>query len=89
MLKLYKESEEFLRATPPPPTIVSGDSKEYEVETILDKRTLKGKTQYLIKWIGYPLHDATWEPANHLKNAKEKVKEYEVMRTSSLKEGIM
>jgi hypothetical protein len=55
----------------------------------LDKKTLKGKTQYLIKWIGYPLHDATWEPANHLKNAKEKVKEYEVMQTSSLKEGIM
>ena len=41
---------------------LSDNSEEYEVETILDKRTLKGKTQYLVKWIGYPLHDATWEP---------------------------
>ena len=81
-LKLYKETEEFLRATPPPPVILSDNSEEYEVETVLDKRTLKGKTQYLVKWIGYPLHDATWEPVNNLKNANQKVKEFERTRTS-------
>lgn len=88
LLKPYKESEEFLRATPPPPTILTDNTKEYEVETILDKRILRGKTQYLVKWAGYPLHDATWEPVNHLKNAQGKVKDF-LMRTSNLKEGRM
>ena len=88
-LKLYNESEKFLRATPPPPVTLSDNSEKYEVETILDKRTFKGKTQYLVKWIGYPLHDATWEPVNHLKNANLKVKEFERTRMSILKEGIM
>jgi ''chromo'' (CHRromatin Organisation MOdifier) domain./Integrase core domain. len=90
LLKEYKETEEFLRATPPPPVILPAtNEEEYEVETILDKRILNGKTQYLVKWTGYPLHDATWEPANNLKNSQEKVKEFESMRTSSFKEGKM
>lgn len=83
MLKEYKESEDFNRATPPPPIILPDESEEYEVESILDKRTLKGKTQYLVKWLGYPLHDATWEPLSNLGNAKEKLKEFESMRTSN------
>ena len=82
-LKLYNETEDFLRATPPPPVILSDNSEEYEVEQILDKRTLKGKTQYLVKWVGYPLHDATWEPVNHLKNTQQKVKDFERGRSNS------
>jgi Chromo (CHRromatin Organisation MOdifier) domain len=49
----------------------------------LDKRTLKGKIQYLVKWVGYPLHDATWEPVNHLKNTQQKVKDFERGRSNS------
>jgi hypothetical protein len=90
LLKPYKESEDFARATlPPPVTIPDTEEQEYEVETILDKRTIRGKQQYLVKWTGYPLHDATWEPAHHLKNAQQKVKEFELTRTSILKEGRM
>jgi Chromo (CHRromatin Organisation MOdifier) domain len=67
-----------------PPAIVlpNTEQEEYEVENILDKRTLRKKPQYLIKWLGYPLHDATWEPLENLGNAREKVKEYEETRTS-------
>ena len=89
LLKPYKEFEEFLRATPPPPVILSDNSEEYEVETILDKRTLRNRVQYLVKWVGYPLHDATWEPLENLINCQEKLREFETMRTSSFKEGSM
>ena len=71
LLKPYKESEDFTRATPPPPIIIPDtEEQEYEVETILDQHTIRGKQQYLVKWTGYPLHDATWEPAHYLKNTQ-------------------
>ena len=44
---------------------------------ILNKRIIRNKPQYLIKWTGYPLYDATWEPLGNLNNAKELVKEFE------------
>jgi Chromo (CHRromatin Organisation MOdifier) domain len=84
LLKPYQASNEFLRPTPPPAVILPDtEHAEYEVETILDKRILRNRPQYLVKWLGYPLHDATWEPLDHLKNAREKVQEFENTRTSS------
>ena len=29
--------------------------EEYEVEEIREKRTIRGKTHYLVKWTGWPL----------------------------------
>ena len=89
MLKLYNESPSDLTRTTPPLAIFIPETKslEYEVENILDKRIMRKKPQYLVKWLGYPLHDATWEPLENLANADKKVKEFELMRTSNLKEG--
>src|SRR5579862_8578850 len=72
LLKPYKSSpNEFLRPTPPPAVVLpETEQEEYEVESILDKRIVRNKPQYLVKWLGYPLHDATWEPLDHLTNAK-------------------
>src|SRR5271155_2785851 len=91
LLKLYKESpEEFVRPTPPPAIFIpETNQEEYEVETILDKRIIHKRLQYLIKWKGYPLYNATWEPLENLDNASKKVKEFESMRTSNLKERRM
>jgi hypothetical protein len=91
LLKHYqKTSDDFNRPIPPSATIIPGiEEKEYEVENILDKKLVRTKTHYLVKWKGYPLHDATWEPVEHLKNAGKKVKEFELTRTSNLKEGRM
>ncbi|CAG8638636.1 1222_t:CDS:1, partial [Paraglomus occultum] len=83
LLKPYQPSpDEFARPTPPP-AIVESDTgqEEYEVEAILDKRVIRKKTQYLVKWVGYPLHDATWEPVRNLSNAPEIIKEFELTRT--------
>ena len=80
LLKPYKESNEFEREIPPPPVFISENNQEYGVEMIFDKRTIHKKPQYLVKWLGYPLHNATWEPKENLKNCQEKVKEYESTR---------
>ena len=46
---------------------------EYEVETILRSRqhqqTRRHWVEYLVKWKDYPIHEATWEPADHLADA--------------------
>lgn len=41
-------------------------NNEYEVEAIINKRTTKGKTKYLIRWKGFEESDDTWEPEETL-----------------------
>jgi hypothetical protein len=77
LLKLYKEDDEFNRPTPPPALIISDNEEEFEVEMILDKKIIGKTSKYLVKWTGYPLYDATWEPLNNLKNAMDKVNSFE------------
>ena len=68
------------------------EGETYEVETILDKKIVKGKTQYFIKWKGrwilkcyspptmLPGYEAeeenTWEPVENL-DCQDKIKEFE------------
>ena len=42
------------------------DETMYNAEKILECRTLNGQVQYLVKWAGYPLSDATWEPETNI-----------------------
>ena len=80
LLKEYNEDTvDFERPEPPSPIIDIDTNEEFEVEDILDKRTIRRKTEYLIKWKGYPLHDATWEPIDHLGNAKDAIQHFESM----------
>jgi len=44
------------------------EQPEYEVEKVLKKRTRKGKEEYFVKWKNFD--ETTWEPLNHLANAK-------------------
>jgi hypothetical protein len=61
----------------PPPSVSIDNHEEFEVEKILDKRTKYHRTEYLVKWLGYPEYDASWEPARNLTNATEMVAEFE------------
>ena len=81
LLKKYTTSDEFLRPILPLPVIIqNSDEVEYEVEIILDKKLLRKKPYYLVKWKGYPLHDATWEPVTNLSNAIDLVNTFENQR---------
>lgn len=43
-----------------------GESNQFVVEAILDKRFVHGKPQYFIKWKGYDdPSDNTWEPVEN------------------------
>ena len=49
------------------------DTGEFEVEGVLDhhraRRGCVWVDEYLVKWVGYGLFKATWEPSAHLANA--------------------
>ena len=76
-LKEYLEPDDKdRRPERPPPVITNSSDDEFEVEVILDDRIRRNKLQYLVKWKGYPLHEATWEPATHLENAPKILQEY-------------
>jgi hypothetical protein len=77
-LKQYVETPKELgqrKQVPPPPIIIDGEP-EWEVDEILDRRVIKGVTKYLVKWKGCELHDASWEPTTHLRNAQRKLREF-------------
>ena len=38
----------------------------FNAEKILKRRKRKGKNQYLVKWVGYPKNQATWEPEENI-----------------------
>ena len=53
-------------------------AEEWEVEEVLAKRKRYGKMQYLVKWLGYPNSENTWEPEENLSNASIKIQEFEM-----------
>jgi transposase InsO family protein len=68
LLKPYVKTEvhgkNFSRPTP---DILDGE-EVYNVETILKHRRQGRSYQYLIKWEGYPISEASWEPEEAFSN---------------------
>lgn len=50
-------------------------SSSYVVEKIVDKRPL-----YLVKWLGYPQSENTWEPIENLASCPEMIEDFEAGR---------
>ena len=62
----------------PLPVILEDGATGYLVEAILRRRKVRKSYQYLVKWLGYPEYDASWEPrANLLKDVPDLVKEFD------------
>ena len=72
LLKLY-----IRRAGEEPPGSVSLDEdNRYQMESIRKERVLKGKTQFLIKWVGYSEYQNTWEPPEYLEECNKFLEEF-------------
>jgi len=52
------------------------EEETYIVEEILEKKKIKGRYLYKVKWVGYPLDQCTWEPAKNLDNVRYMVNEF-------------
>jgi hypothetical protein len=53
------------------------EDEDYEVERILEKKGTGKRLRYLVKWIGWPEEDNTWEPVENLTNAKDLISAFE------------
>ena len=54
-----------------------GQPEAYKVEKIMKKKISKGKTQYLVKWVGYSMNESTWEPIEHLFGCPDLIEAFE------------
>ena len=76
LLKPYQENEVYgENFATPPPDIVDGE-EVYQVETILKHRRQGRGYQYLIKWEGYPITEASWEPKSAFSDDGNLLDEY-------------
>ncbi|KAF9902164.1 hypothetical protein BX616_002020 [Lobosporangium transversale] len=61
------------------------EESEYEVEAILDYKALRGKKhKFLIKWVGYPENESTWESQDALTGCDEMLHAFAVKKGITL-----
>jgi hypothetical protein len=70
--------------TPVTPVVIDG-FEEYVVESILDYKLIRRKPHYLVKWEGFPLSDATWEPVGNLRSCPAKLQAFREAQTQRMK----
>ena len=63
--------------TDKPDDIKRASDGEYYVEKVIKMRVKEGREEFLVKWIDYPLSEATWEPFENLSG--EEAHEYQVI----------
>ena len=70
----------------PPKLVIIKGEEEFKVEKILNKRTIRGKEKFLVRWKGYTTQEDTWENRKNLENAKKLVEEFEREYREEVKE---
>ena len=54
------------------------EEEEYEVEKVMAQRTGPGgQVEYMVKWVGWPKDDCTWEPASALSECQVALREWD------------
>ncbi|KAI5306376.1 hypothetical protein KEM56_001157, partial [Ascosphaera pollenicola] len=54
-------------------TVIDNPDRENNVEEILAKRDFYDRAYYLVKWEGFPIEQATWEPIESFSTPKEAI----------------
>ena len=72
----YKNQVEGQKKEVPQPVVIEG-KEEWEVEKILNKRIVRGKEKFLVRWKGFTSEADTWEGRENLENAKEALRDFE------------
>jgi hypothetical protein len=76
LLRPYAENEIYGNNYPrPPPELLEGE-EVYEVESIIRHKGRGRSIQYYVKWKGYPITDATWEPESSFSDDGEILEQY-------------
>jgi len=60
-----------------PALVIIKEEEEWEIERILNKKKVRGKDKYLVRWKEFMAESDTWEDRENLENAKEVIKEFE------------
>ena len=79
-LKPYVPASSFhpdRKENPRPSPFLIGQSEEFEVEKLVDKWIFRGRTQYLVHWLGYEDSERTWVDVKDLGNAMDLVEQFE------------
>jgi len=84
-VRLYKLQVKGQKKTPPKLVIIKGE-EEFKVEKIINKRTVRGKEKFLVRWKGYTVEEDTWENRENLENVKELVEEFEKIYREEVEE---
>jgi len=75
-IKRYVDQVDSQRKEKPQPVVIEGE-EEWEVERILNKRKIRGKDKFLVRWKGFTAEGDTWESRENLQNAEELLREFE------------
>ena len=59
-VRLCKPQVEGQKKTPPKLVIIE-EEEEFEIEKIINKRTVRGKKKFLVRWKEYMVEEDTWE----------------------------
>jgi Chromo (CHRromatin Organisation MOdifier) domain len=68
LLQQYKETEVYGANFSRPPLELIREEEVYEVDNILRHRKRSRRYEYYVKWKGYPILEASWEPENVFSN---------------------
>ena len=91
LLMPYKENDIHGPNFPQPPADLIAGHEEYEVERIIQHRKIRGpkktwKMEFQVQWKGY--EEPTWEPEEHLTNAKDVISDYWTRQTKRISYAI-
>ena len=77
LLRRYRENDVYRTNYEQPPAELDHEGQEvYNVEAILKHRRRGQGYQYFVKWEGYPITEASWEPESSFSNDGDVLDQY-------------